>query len=368
MITKAFDGRQLSRLGLGCMRFPILPDTKTRAIDYEKAMPIVRRAYEAGINYFDTAYVYHGGDSERFLGVALQQFPRDSFVIASKYFIQGYPDHEAVFEEQLQRLQTDHIDLYLIHSIMDDTADLFLNSGCIEYFQKQKELGRIRYLGFSSHASPATLARFCDSGKWDFAQIQINYLDWYYGTAKEEYEILTARGLPVIVMEPVRGGRLQTLTPELQEKLRAMRPDWSPAEWALRWLKRLDGVQTILSGMSTVEQLEDNLSTFETMDGLTEEEEALLLKVAEEYKAHLTAPCTGCRYCTDGCPQQLDIPKLMGVYNRFAYLGELRRDAYDGIPADKQADACIGCGACATHCPQSLDIPGLLGKLAAAKK
>lgn len=363
MIKKQFQNIQLSRLGMGNMRLPTISGEPRSAIDYEKAQEIIDCAMANGINYYDTAYTYPG--SEEFLGQAMKKYPRDSYYLATKYWIDANPDYAAVFEEQLRRLQTDHIDFYLIHSIMEGfgTVDQYIDSGCIEYFIEQQKKGRITYLGFSSHAKPESLRRMADYHKWDFAQIQLNYLDWIFGTAKEEYEILTEREIPVMVMESIRGGKLANLTDDLNEKLKAVHPDWSVASWALRWLKRLPNVQVMLSGMSSMEQIQDNLSVFETDDSLSDDDTAFLEDVAREYRNSFSVPCTGCRYCCENCPQGLNIPKLMEIYNHYKYQGYLTPPEILEIPEGQRPSDCLGCGKCMRHCPQTIQIPTLLKEL-----
>ena len=370
MIKKPFRDIELSRLGLGNMRFILSdPDNGNSPIDRPKAHAVIDSAYANGINYFDTAYVYNGGDSERCLGEAMRKYPRDSFYIADKFHMHANPDYGAVFEEQLKRLQTDRIDFYLLHCIMDGNADEYINSGCIEYFLKQKELGRIRYLGFSSHAGTDTLRRFASYRDWDFAQIQLNYYDWFFNTAKEEYEILTERNIPVVVMEPVRGGRLAKLSPEAEAILKNAHPDWSTASWAMRFVKSQPNVQVILSGMNSLDQMNDNLNTFSDDSVLSEADQAVLKEAAECFRAGIVVPCTACRYCTEGCPMQINIPEYLKVYNEWKVSGgRVDMDLYRGVVSEGTPDMCIQCGACAGICPQSIAIPDLLKELADAVK
>ena len=365
MYYKPFKDSQLSGLGMGAMRLPM----KDRDhIDEERAHEILDHAYASGINYFDTAYVYNGGDSERCLGECMKKYPRDSFYIASKFNVNANPNYEEVFEEQLKRLQTDRIDFYLLHCLMDSNVDKYIDGGCIEYFRKQQKKGRITYLGFSTHASTATTARFADYTQWDFAQIQMNYYDWVYGTAKEEYEILEKRNIPIMVMEPVRGGRLADLTPQANQILCSARPEWSVASWALRFVKSHPQVQVILSGMSAMDQLEDNLNTFAQAGGLSEQDMALLLEAGELFKKQIQVPCTGCRYCVAECPMSISIPEYLQVYNDYKVDGPWALSGLKRVESQGKFTDCIGCGACTGHCPQEINIPAIMAELKEAAK
>ena len=361
MQTKKFKDIELSRLGMGNMRLPVTKDDK---IDYEKAQEIIDYAYDNGINYYDTAYVYHHHDSEAFLGQALKKYPRESYYIATKFFILSNPNYKEVFEEQLQKLQTDYIDFYLIHGIFDHTFQRYIDCGCIEYFKEQQRLGRIKYLGFSSHAAPENLEIFASLHDWDFAQIQINYFDWLYSTAKEEYEILTKRNIPVMVMEPVRGGKLAELNKPAEQLLKSSQGAWSISSWAFRWLMSLDNVQVVLSGMSTMDQIEDNVSTFTNGKALNKEEEKLLFDACELYNKYLIIPCTACRYCCDDCPMEINIPEYLKVFNDYEIDRFSGLNGIENIESKNGPKECIGCGACQGHCPQNIEIPEIMTKLA----
>lgn len=365
MIYKPFKDIQLSTLGLGCMRFP-MKDKEN--IDYEKAHAIMERAYQNGVNYYDTAHIYQNCDSERCLGQWLKTHSRDSIYIATKFNIDVTTDYVSMFESQLERLQTDHIDFYLIHCLTDNNADKYIESGAVEYFKKQKELGRITYLGFSSHASVETLTRFADHHTWDFAQIQMNYFDWVNGTAAKEYEVLESRNIPIMVMEPVRGGRLASLTEEVEAMLKASHPEWSIASWALRFVKSHSQVQVVLSGMSDLAQMNDNLATFSDPATLTAEEEELILKAGMLFKKQVQVPCTECRYCTPECPMNINIPAFLKVYNAYKVDGPGALHRMDKVESEGKPWDCVGCGACTGHCPQSIDIPSFMAELASLKK
>ena len=363
MITGKFQNDTLSLLGFGTMRFPLKED---RTVDEEQVRSMVDYAMAHGINYFDTAYPYHDGASETIIGRALSRYPRESFRLADKYpghqIAESY-DPAAIFEEQLEKCGVEYFDYYLLHNVYERSAETYMDPrwGIWDYFREQKRLGRIRHLGFSSHSNPDMLRRFLDycGEDVDFCQIQLNYLDWTLLRGREQYDILTERGIPVWVMEPVRGGKLAKLPPEAEAKLKALRPDESIPAWGFRFLQGLPNVQMILSGMSSMEQMEDNVRTFGERKPLTEEERSVLLETAEGLKEGV--PCTACRYCVKSCPMGLDIPHLLELSNS-ARIAEALTVVMrvQGLPEDKQPTACIACGACAKNCPQKIDIPGEL--------
>lgn len=361
MKTKLFCGEEISCLGMGNMRLPV---TEDGGIDYDRAAEIIDFLYRGGVNYFDTAYVYHKGESESFLGKCMKKYPRDSFRLATKYPVFDGKAPAEVFEEQLRRLDTDYVDFYLLHAVGDSNADKYLTGGALEYFKEQKRLGRIRRLGFSFHGSLDCLRRFIAANDWDFTQIQLNYMDWTLQNGKEQYEIITEAGIPVVVMEPVRGGRLAKLTDDRESELRAVHPEWSIPSWAFRFLMRLDNVHVILSGMSTLEQADDNLATFNEGEALSDEDTGLLLDVCERYKKQVSVPCTGCRYCVDDCSMGIPIPDMMELYNKFKLNGRSALRAMEKFEVN--ATACVGCGACAALCPQHIDIPAVMSELAEA--
>lgn len=361
---------KLSKLGLGAMRLPQTASGFAGPIDEPKAQEIIDYCMALGVNYYDTAYIYHGGKSEVVLGRALSKYPRESSYIADKFNVQANPDYKTQFAEQFARLQTEYIDFYLLHGVTDLTVADYEASGCIPYFEEQKRTGKIKYLGFSFHGTPDCLRKLIEKYRWDFVQIQLNYYDWYQGTAKQQYEILREHGIPVMVMEPVHGGMLANL-PESCQKL--LPEGASPADLALRFVMELPGVAVVLSGMSNLQQVQENIATADGGRQLTEEEHTALKQVSEILRRKIAVPCTGCRYCCDNCPQGLDIPGLLSAYNEYrneaAALGDgamasWRLTRLKALPENQQPGACIGCGSCTSHCPQALVIPKYMGEMA----
>ena len=367
MQTSELCGERVSRLGFGAMRLPLNADG---SIDEQQVFDMVDAAIRGGVNYFDTAFPYHGGLSEVVLGKALARYPRESFLLATKYpghQIASSYDPRGVFEEQLQKCGVDYFDFYLLHNVCESSLSVYTDPkwGIIDYFVAQKQAGRIRHLGFSSHARPETLAAFLDRyGKeLDFCQIQLNWLDWTLQSGKEKYELLTARRVPIIVMEPLRGGKLADLPEEEAALLRKARPDATPAAWGFDFLRALPNVRVILSGMSNLVQMRQNIETFQQDEPLDQAQTALLLDLAERKKD--AVPCTACRYCTDGCPMGLDIPMLIAAYNDCKFsAGFTVPMQMDALDEDKRPSACLQCGACAAVCPQSIPIPDVLADFA----
>ncbi len=360
-------GVTLSRLGFGCMRLPLTADGR---IDDHELQHMVDYAIAHGVNYFDTAWPYHGGHSELAVGKALSKYPRDSWYLADKY-----PGHQIasaynpaeIFEEQLKKCGVEYFDFYLLHNVYENSFGVYTDPkwDILNYFKEQKRLGRIRHLGFSSHARPDTLEKFLDyaGDSMEFCQIQLNYLDWTLQDAKAKYDLLTARNIPVWVMEPLRGGKLASLAEEDEDRMQALRPEESIASWSFRWLQNLPNVKMVLSGMSDFEQMVDNVRTFTGGSPQTAAEASLLAEIAEGLKDAL--PCTRCRYCCEGCPMQLDIPMLIHAYNDLKFAKSMTVPMQmDALPEDKKPSACIGCGACAAVCPQKIDIPAAMAEFA----
>lgn len=381
--TDKKTGKKVSPLGYGCMRLPRLFADR-QDIDYEAAQKLIDYAYEHGVNYFDTAYPYHERMSETFVGKALKNYPRESFFLADKmpgWLIRKPEDGERIFEEQLKKCQVDYFDFYLCHAIekVDSFIRVYEETGILKYLQKQKEAGRIRHLGFSFHGLPDQLELLADRHPWDFAQLQLNYYDWDFQDAKRQYRILEERGIPCIVMEPVRGGSLNTLCRESINILKAAEPESSTASWAIRFAASLPNVLTVLSGMSSMEQVADNVKTMTDFRPLQEKDYDTLKRAVQEYIQAGTIPCTGCRYCMD-CPAGVDIPKVFAVYNKCASAkhlpvsfgsrsandenAEIFAAAYKAIPEENRANHCVDCKKCMQHCPQKIQIPDRMADIA----
>jgi len=389
MIYKEFrdSGIKLSTLGMGGMRFPTIE--KDSKIDETASMKLIERCMQGGINYYDTAYFYHGGNSERFYAKALRQFPRDSWYLADKMpgNMMTYADGKLrlevsgfgmesktlagpadVFEEQLELCGVDYFDFYLLHNVSETTFDLYTNDklGFTEYLLAQKKAGRIKHLGFSTHGRPETIEAFLQyldarnmGDAMEFCMMQINYLDWVLQEAGKKYEICENRGIPVFVMEGMRGGKLADLPTKAADMLKAARPHATQAEWAWRHLQTLPNIDVVISGMTTMEQLEENLALFSNREPITPQEMKLLDNVVEALSVGV--PCTACRYCTAACPVNLDIPVLLTLYNEASFDVMWTVNSSLGVLGkDKGPAACINCGQCNPLCPQNIDIPKAL--------
>lgn len=364
MIYKNFQDKRLSMLGLGAMRLPVI-NGNDADIDVEKTEQMVAYSMEQGINYYDTAYGYHEGNSEIVMGKILKKYPRESYYLASKfpgYDLSNMGRVEEIFEEQLKKCQVEYFDFYLFHNVCEMNIEEYLDEkyGIFEYLMKQKENGRIRHLGFSAHGSYKVMKRFLEAyGEYmEFGQIQLNYLDWSFQDAKEKVELLAEYGIPVWVMEPLRGGKLAVLSEENTARLKSFRPEEGIPAWAFRFLQGIKEVTVILSGMSNDEQLKENIHTFEEEKCLDDDEKEAILDIAEKMVSNIALPCTACRYCTSHCPQGLDIPELLSLYNEHCFTGGgfLAPMALQGYAKDKRPDACVGCRSCEAVCPQQIKI------------
>ncbi len=374
MIYRDFQGMKLSALGFGAMRLPVFDGDDGR-IDEEAALRMVDTAMKNGINYYDTAWGYHSGNSELVLGKALSAYPREDFYLATKfpgYDASNWGKAEEIFERQLEKLGVDYFDFYLFHNVCEMNIDAYLDDekyGIYSYLMKQKENGRIRHLGFSCHGSLPVLRRFLDAyGKdMEFCQLQLNYLDWNFQNGKDKVALLDERNIPVWVMEPLRGGKLAHLSPEYEKELKGLRPDEKIPAWAFRFLQSIPSVTMILSGMSDDRQLIDNLKTFAEDRKLDEKEMTALLGIADRMTAAGTVPCTACHYCVSHCPQSLNIPELISLYNEHAYTGGgfIAPMALSALPEDKRPQSCIGCRSCEQVCPQQIRISEVMSDFSA---
>ena len=366
MIIKKFKDEDLSLLGFGTMRLPLKEDGTVDEIQVER---MVAYAMENGVNYFDTAYPYHDGESERIIGRILSKYPRESYFLADKFpGHQIFDDYtpERFFEEQLERCQVEYFDFYLLHNVYEKSINTYKDSNwkIVDYLLEQKKNGRIKHLGFSSHGSKEIMKEIIDycQGELEFCLIQLNYLDWTLQGAREKYEMLTEMGIPVWVMEPVRGGKLARLSDEQEAFLKKLRPEESTPAWAFRFLQDLPNVHMVLSGMSAMEHMKDNVKTFEEYKPLSEEERQFLFDVAEGMKT--SVPCTSCQYCVAGCPKGLDIPMLVSVYNELKFVPTVNASMrIEAMEEDKKPTACIACGKCSHMCPQGIHIPEIMKEL-----
>ena len=364
MMYRDFQDVKLSALGMGAMRLPVV-DGDDSKIDEAAAFAMVDEAMARGVNYYDTAWGYHSGNSELVMGKALARHPREKFYLATKfpgYDLSNMGKVEEIFEKQLEKCQVEYFDFYLFHNVCEMNIDAYLDPkyGTYDYLLAQKKNGRIRHLGFSAHGDYDVMKRFLEAyGKdMEFCQIQLNYLDWDFQDAKRKVELLNQWNIPVWVMEPLRGGKLASLAPEDEAKLKALRPDEGIPAWAFRYLQSIPSVVVTLSGMSNMEQMKENIATFETDKPLNETELETLHAIAQGMVKKIVLPCTACHYCTSHCPQGLDIPNLLSLYNEYCFTqgGFIAPMALSAIPADKQPSACIGCRSCEAVCPQGIKI------------
>lgn len=366
-----FKDTELSRLGLGTMRLPVKGIIKREAnpiIDYKEAQKLVDFAIENGINYFDTAYMYHAGKSEKFIGTALSKYPRESYYLVDKlpiWMCKKCADMEKIFSNQLKRTGTAYFDNYLLHSLDKNNFEKCEKFGAYDFLVEKQKQGLIKNIGFSFHGTIDDLKQIVSAHHWDFAQIQLNYLDWKNQDAKTQYEILTEAGIPVIVMEPVRGGKLADIPKDAEKLFKNINSDASAASWAIKFVANLPNVVTILSGMNSIEQLQDNINTLTDFKPLTDSELQACFNAASIMNKKDVIPCTGCDYCAD-CPKGVKISTVFACYNEYKngdISEEESKKKYSEILAENNADVCIKCGKCASHCPQSIKIPEKLEEL-----
>ncbi len=372
MITKHFQELTLSTLGFGAMRLPVIGGDDDR-IDREETFRMVDEAMAKGINYYDTAWGYHGGNSEIVMGEALSRYPRDSYCLATKfpgYDLANMPHVRGIFEKQLEKTGAGYFDFYLLHNVCEMNINQYLDPrhGILEYLLEQKKNGRIRHLGFSCHGEMDVLRRFLDAcgPHMEFCQIQLNYLDWEFQHGKEKVALLNDVNIPIWVMEPLRGGKLASLDAAAEAALRALRPDEEIPAWAFRFLQSVPGVTVILSGMSSMDQLRANLRTFEVEKPLADAESEALSGIAAKMAARKSIPCTACRYCVSHCPQGLDIPRLIALYNEHVLTAEdggmafIAPMALAAIPGERRPSSCLHCRSCERVCPQQIPISGFM--------
>lgn len=373
MIYNDFQGLKLSALGMGNMRLPVL-DGNDNNIDVDAAKEMIAFCMNSGINYYDTAYGYHGGNSELVVGQLLKNYERSSFYLASKfpgYDLSNMPKVREIFEEQLEKCQVEYFDFYMFHNVCEMNIDEYLNPefGIFDYLMEQKQNGRIRHLGFSTHGDIDCITRFLEAygEHMEFGQLELNYFDYRFQNAKGKVQLLDEWNIPVWVMEPIRGGQLAALSPEAADKLKKARPDEDIPAWAFRFLQTIPSVTVTLSGMSNMEQLKANISTYAESKPLNEAEMQLILGIADEMIGRTTVPCTGCHYCVSKCPEGLDIPFLLKQYNEAMVAGAgefIAPMALSSIAEDKQPECCISCHSCEKVCPQTIKISEELNKFA----
>ena len=375
MVYRDFQDLKLSALGMGAMRLPVIDGDDAR-IDEAAAEQMVAYAMEHGVNYYDTAWGYHNGNSELVMGKALSKYPRDKFYLATKfpgYDLSNMPKVKEIFEKQLEKCQVEYFDFYLFHNVCEMNIDAYLDEkyGIFEYLMEQKKNGRIRHLGFSAHGSYDVMKRFLDAygEHMEFCQIQLNYIDWTFQDAKAKVELLKEHNIPVWVMEPLRGGKLATLPEKETAALKALRPDEEIPAWAFRFLQSIPEVTMVLSGMSNAEQMKANIETFETDKPLNEKEMRALLSIADGM-LNGTLSCTACHYCVSHCPKELDIPNLLELYNEHSFTGGgfIAPMALSAVPEEKWPSACIGCRSCEKVCPQQIKISEAMADFAAKLK
>ena len=371
VVKRKFKDIEVSLLGLGCMRLPMEDKDKVDMVEFDK---MVEYAINHGVNYFDTAYFYVNSKSENAIGEVLKKYDRESYFLADKFPINKAPidktrvkeDIRRIFNDQLRRCNVDYFDFYLAHGINTDCYETYKNTKLHDELLELKKEGKIKYLGFSFHGNIDMLKEIVAEGNWDFCQLQINYFDWNVMKAKEQYEIAKKAGLPVVVMEPLRGGGLtDRLSDKIAIQIKSQYPDSTPPEFGLRWAGSLDNIVTVLSGMSNLEQVKQNVAVFENFKAVTKEEKEFADKIAATFQSQGEINCTACKYCLDVCPQGVNIPAIFAIYNQYKLSNNkgVFKFMYETLSEEERAGSCIKCGQCSKNCTQGLKIPEILAKV-----
>ena len=372
MIYNDFQDKKLSALGMGTMRLPVVNGNDAE-IDEAATAEMVEYAMQNGVNYYDTAWGYHRGNSELVMGRVLKKYPRESFYLASKfpgYDLSNMNKVEEIFEKQLEKCQVEYFDFYLVHNVCELNINQYLDPQyrIYAYLTEQKRNGRIKHLGFSAHGECDVINRCLEVyGKdMEFGQLQLNWIDWDFHDSKKKVEILEKHNIPVWVMDPLRGGSLANIAENYEKQLNELRPDESVPAWAFRFLQTIPSVKVTLSGMSNFDQLKKNIDTYKENKPLSDEEFKTLLSIAKDMTSKKSVPCTACRYCVEHCPQQLDIPKLLALYNEHSYTGGgfIAPMVLSTLDDDKKPSSCLGCGSCEAVCPQQIKISEALADFA----
>lgn len=353
---------ETSLLGFGCMRFPIHEDG---TINEELTFKMLDKAYEQGVNYYDTAYTYHEGTSEIVLGKWLQTKPRESLYVVTKspmWNIKKPEDFDAILDEQLQKLQVDYIDFYLMHCLDQEKWEMIQNFKLLERAEAARKAGKIKRLGFSFHDEYPVFEEILNAHEWDFCQIQFNYMDTDVQAGLKGYELAKSKGIPMVIMEPIKGGQLANVPEEIKEVFQSMHPTWSDASWALRFVASFENIYCVLSGMSDMAQVEDNLNTFHEFEPLSKSEMEVIAQAKQLFDARVQVPCTGCRYCMP-CPFGVDIPKNFRILNNACIYNRMERGKKQYANLEGKSELCQKCGACMAQCPQHIQIPDMLEKV-----
>ncbi len=369
MVCKDFRGLKVSSLGFGTMRLPVVGGNSS-AIDMDAVKKMVNMAIAGGVNYFDTAWGYHGGNSELAMGEALKPFERGAYFLADKfpgYDLSNFGKVEEIFNQQLKKCQTDYFDFYLFHNVSERSIEHYLDDkkwGTYSYLIKMRDTGKIRHLGFSCHGDLEVLERFLNAyGKdIEFCQLQTNWIDWHFQKCAEKLALLNSWNIPLWVMEPLRGGKLASLSAKNEAALKAMRPDESVPAWSFRFIQSIPEAVVTLSGMSNEAQLAENIGIFSKSKPLNAEEREALIAIGDAMVKNTALPCTACNYCVPHCPKDLDIPRILSLYNEHVFTGGgfLAGMVLSSFKKERLPSKCIACNHCIEVCPQSINIPAAM--------